>query len=393
MISTLFILLLILGGMRLILIAVTVGIYDAKRIGSEKKLKAHPYKALNRKRPLVTIVINTHNHEDDLDLSLKYLLSNRYKKIEIIVIDQSSTDKTRKIAKQFIGDHPKHKIKLIIRKSKSANSYNKLMKNHLNGELVLLISPGGMIHKRALINGVQFFNNQQNLNVIKLRKNNDINYNLVGLLQKYENFFQVEKYKKNAVLQSKTNINATNLIYRRAFFLETLRFVNVEDQDSILSLQYNFANNSIITYKSTDTLFSLFKYHLLKGINVSIQTKFRLIHSLMNNREVKVTEIFVIINSLITIIVTLLLPAFLIYFISISLEYHQSSFLLLSIVTYSLIGTYLILGNSTDKFIHKLLLILGLPITYFVFLFYSIELVFASVLGLVLPKRNHNSNW
>ncbi|MFZ2206618.1 MAG: glycosyltransferase family 2 protein [Microgenomates group bacterium] len=52
-------------------------------------------------KPLVSIIIPTYNEEKNIDTLLSSIIRQQYKEIEIIVVDQSSTDKTAEIAKQY----------------------------------------------------------------------------------------------------------------------------------------------------------------------------------------------------------------------------------------------------------------------------------------------------
>jgi glycosyltransferase involved in cell wall biosynthesis len=55
----------------------------------------------NLKTPLVSIIISTFNNEKTIGLCLKSIKNQSYKKIEVIVVDEWSDDKTAKIAKSF----------------------------------------------------------------------------------------------------------------------------------------------------------------------------------------------------------------------------------------------------------------------------------------------------
>lgn len=65
------------------------------------------YKKIARKaprineQPLVSIVVPTYNEEKNIKILLESIQKQRYKNIEIIIVDQSSTDKTVSIAKQY----------------------------------------------------------------------------------------------------------------------------------------------------------------------------------------------------------------------------------------------------------------------------------------------------
>lgn len=61
----------------------------------------------NKILPFVSIVITTKNEEKNIDNCLKSILNQSYKNIEIIVVDNYSTNKTKEIVKKlFLNSTP-----------------------------------------------------------------------------------------------------------------------------------------------------------------------------------------------------------------------------------------------------------------------------------------------
>lgn len=56
-------------------------------------------------KPLVSVIIPTHNRSNTLRLAIYSALNQTYKQIEIIVIDDHSTDATEEVVREFIVDH------------------------------------------------------------------------------------------------------------------------------------------------------------------------------------------------------------------------------------------------------------------------------------------------
>jgi glycosyltransferase involved in cell wall biosynthesis len=65
-------------------------------------------KNLNKKLPLVSVVMNCHNGEVFLRESVKSLIFQTYKKWELIFWDNNSTDKSEKIVKEFNDERIKY---------------------------------------------------------------------------------------------------------------------------------------------------------------------------------------------------------------------------------------------------------------------------------------------
>ncbi|MCI8778348.1 MAG: glycosyltransferase family 2 protein [Bacilli bacterium] len=56
-----------------------------------------------KKNELISIIIPVYNTEDYLDKCLSSIINQTYKNIEIIIIDDGSTDNSKKIIKQYMN--------------------------------------------------------------------------------------------------------------------------------------------------------------------------------------------------------------------------------------------------------------------------------------------------
>ena len=79
--------------------------------------------------PLVSIYITNHNYGKYIEKSVNSVLNQTYKNFEIIIIDDGSTDNSRKIIKKFSKNK---KIKIIYQKEMIIKFYLQLI--HLNPE-------------------------------------------------------------------------------------------------------------------------------------------------------------------------------------------------------------------------------------------------------------------
>src|SRR3972149_7949073 len=81
------------------------------------------------KQPLVSIIIPAYNEERYIEFSLKSLLSQTYKNIEIIVVDDGSNDQTE----QIVGKYP---VKLVKQNHKGLGAARNAGVKNSNGELL-----------------------------------------------------------------------------------------------------------------------------------------------------------------------------------------------------------------------------------------------------------------
>ena len=67
----------------------------------------------NNKKPLISIIIVTHNSERYIEMCLKSIFQQKFKNYEIIIIDNLSKDKTLKIIKKYEKKLTYGKVKKI----------------------------------------------------------------------------------------------------------------------------------------------------------------------------------------------------------------------------------------------------------------------------------------
>ncbi len=84
-------------------------------------------------KPLVSVIIPTYNEEKDIGNCIKSLNSQSFKNIEIIVVDDGSTDKTREIVKKF------SKVKLITGEHKGPGYSRNIGSKKAKGQILIFI--------------------------------------------------------------------------------------------------------------------------------------------------------------------------------------------------------------------------------------------------------------
>jgi glycosyltransferase involved in cell wall biosynthesis len=82
--------------------------------------------------PLVSVCIPAYNIEKYFEATIECVLNQSYKSIEIIIVDDGSTDKTGQIAGSYINDN----IRLLHQKNKGASAARNLAYQQSKGEYI-----------------------------------------------------------------------------------------------------------------------------------------------------------------------------------------------------------------------------------------------------------------
>jgi glycosyltransferase involved in cell wall biosynthesis len=83
------------------------------------------------KQPLVSVIVPTRNSAATLDACLKSIVKQTYKTLEVIVVDNNSTDQTKEIAKKY--------TKLVFNKGPERSAQRNYAVTKSKGEYVLII--------------------------------------------------------------------------------------------------------------------------------------------------------------------------------------------------------------------------------------------------------------
>ncbi len=118
-------------------------LFEGKKRERPKKLK---------KFPLVTIAIPAYNEEKRIKRTLTSILRLEYpiKKLEFVVINDGSTDKTKKIVEKIIKENRKFNIKLINQENKGKGAALNAALKQAKGEFFICLDADSFVKKDAL---------------------------------------------------------------------------------------------------------------------------------------------------------------------------------------------------------------------------------------------------
>lgn len=147
--------------LRIGLFLVGSDIYDIKNSLSARKKAKLAVDHKRRHSPLVTVLVPAHNEELVLHRNLNSILNSTYKNIELIVINDSSTDRTYRIARTFqqLNSHRFKRIKVInVQVRGKASALNAGLK-YASGSLFMCLDADSVLTPSTITMAVKDFVN------------------------------------------------------------------------------------------------------------------------------------------------------------------------------------------------------------------------------------------
>lgn len=338
---------------RLLLQSVASVVYDIRHSAAERQRAAHPHARQFRPRPLITILVSAHNHEAQITNCLNSIISSSYKKLEVIIVDGNSSDKTRQLVTKFIKDNPKQSLRLVRSRS-DAISLAQLVrhyKTHGHGELVLALSADDRLRKDSLQQANHQFNAQPTVSAVELALILRSSASLAGLMAKYFNLQQQRANKMAVGLRS----NPQGIMYRANMFRALTR-------TGAESYTYGYAQNALIERLAPRS----FKAYaaIIYGVYHSH------IHRPVSHRRVVAVGHYGLL--VVWTIGTVLTPVLLAYFMYLAYRLHQPALLVAGGSVATLVVLLAIWENYALNWRQKIGYTVGIPLTYGVLFVVSI---------------------
>lgn len=193
--------------------------------------RLHKHTVRRRKyEPLVTVAISAHDEEKVILRCLESIANNTYKRIQIIVVDDGSHDRTSAICYEFVTSHPDIDMRIITRKQNigKGGALNYGLKRHAKGELVMTLDADSILAPNAIKNATAYFVNPSvagvaaNVQIIK-------EPTILGLLQKFEHMVGYRSKKTYSLANCEFIVGGVASTYR----LDVLHKVGFYDTDTV----------------------------------------------------------------------------------------------------------------------------------------------------------------
>ncbi len=382
-------------------------VYDLGQAREQRQRRQHPYAAKYRKRPLISVIVLTHNSENVIERCLDSLLQSSYRKWEIIIIDNASKDATKSIVKQFIVRHPKRAIKLGAKRQPVEQSEAALRayKKYAKGELILVLDAGCSVDKEALSMAVRHFNIEPRIGILTLNFKVIANYSVIGILQKFEHLLRYRAKKFSSVSNSEYMESYEGAICTRNAFnmlagksptktqqnadMTAIAVPNVmHGNRHVLSC---YASNAIVYTEPLPSFWAFLKqrYTLQLSRCLALKSQRKLFFSRSPDYS-KFLTWFRLPFSAVIGLTALIVPILVSYFLYLALRLHQPAFFMVTLTLLSIFMVFAVFEDEQLKFRQKVAYSALIPVTYSVFYILSFIQYFV-ILGAALP-RNKLSN-
>jgi biofilm PGA synthesis N-glycosyltransferase PgaC len=198
-------------------------IWQYRRAAYAKKRSHHKI------RPLVSVLIPAHNEELGIIRCLDSVRKNTYRKLEVIVIDDASTDSTKRLVRDYIDQHPTRNIRLMYKRRNGgkAGALNHALRRGASGDLIMTLDADSVLHRNSISNAVAYFEDTKIVGVAANVRILD-SLSILGLLQKFEHMVGYRSKKFFSVINGEYIVGGVASTYRS----EILKKVRFYDDDT-----------------------------------------------------------------------------------------------------------------------------------------------------------------
>jgi len=172
-------------------------------------------------RPLVSVVVPAWNEEVGITKTIRSILNNTYRNVELIVVNDGSVDKTDALVRQFIERHKisGQRFRYFYKPNEGKGHALNAGIKQSRGDLIFTIDADSVVDKHAIKNMVQYFEDPEvwaAVGNVKVANNQT----LIGFLQRLEYMFGFYFKRAHAVMNAEYIFGGANAAYRRTLFKE-----------------------------------------------------------------------------------------------------------------------------------------------------------------------------
>lgn len=352
-------------------------LYDLLQIKKQQHYLRHPFAKQFRHRPLVSIIIPAHNEEAVIERCLRSILQSSYRKFEVIVVDDASTDATKKVVAAFIAAHPKRALRLLSKRQNvgRGGAINAGYNRYSGGELIMALDADCTLERNALKQVVQHFA-LEDISALAANVRIMDHLSVIGLLQQFEWLASFRSKKFNTLSNSEYIVGGSGAVYKREVFAKLKGFnEKMLTEDIALSLSIaklgnkkfllRYASDVIVHTEPVTTYKGLFqqRYRWKLGSLQALFAHKSLIFT-SDRRQTKFLSWFRLPLVVWGELMLLLEPFLIVYFLYIAISFRQPTLYAISWLAVSFLLAYAVWADEHLSLRKKLRLLFFLPIMY-----------------------------
>jgi poly-beta-1,6-N-acetyl-D-glucosamine synthase len=171
--------------------------------------------------PTVTIVVPAYNEELVIERCLESIRRTRYRKLQILIHNDVSTDNTAKIIRAYRKRYPKLDLRLVNRRHRvgKGGGVNYCLQKYATGELVMTLDADCVLQPDAIKKAVSYFSDPKVVGVaanVRLLDKRSV----LGVLQQFEHLIGYRSKKFYTVANCEFIVGGVASTYRREVMKE-----------------------------------------------------------------------------------------------------------------------------------------------------------------------------
>lgn len=363
-----------------------------------KQPEDRPYK------PLVSVIIPAWNEEVGILKTVRSVLNSTYHKIEIVVVNDGSTDNTHSIMRRFIltKQARERKPHVGVRYYKKENGGKGRALNYgikkANGDIILTIDADSVVRPDAIERLVRYFADPKVDAVVGNVKVAD-NHTFIGRLQALEYLFGFYYKRAHCVLGAEYIFGGACAAFRKATIFDAIGLFDTtnktEDIEMSMRIKYNglkscYAEDVICYTEGASTIHGLVNQRLRwKKGRFDTFVKYRSMFFSGDKRHRKALGWFVLPFSMLAEAQLLFEP--IAFTLLLTYSIISSDFVSLALGTLFVAVTYIVVGFFSREFKPGLILLYPFTWPLFYFLVWVEYIVLIRSLGMSL--RGEEITW
>lgn len=377
-------------------------IYDIKAFkrNHERHLKGIKKTTSNAEQPLVTVMIPAHNEETGVTKTLDSVCNSTYKNLQVIVVDDASTDTTRKVVERYVRDNPEKPVEflsIIMNRGKAA-ALNFAIQEKARGEFVMTLDADSVIDRYAVENAMKYF---EDPNVAGVAANVKIYHqqSIIALLQMFEHMIGYRSKKFYTLTNSEFIVGGVASTYRHDVLKRVGWYdTDTQTEDIGLSLKITaegnkahklvYAEDVIAMTEAVQTTKALFRQRFRWKLGM-IQNllKFGHVVGSTDTTYTRMLTYFRLPMAFLGEILLLMEPLMFGYILYLSIIYSEPGFFFGAYLTLIIYMMFIVWNDNTMRLSRRIQMTAYFPILYFIFYIMNVVQFVAIIRCLAHPKK------